>query len=53
MQLVATIEGSFFRGQSVTVDEIEVVKQAMLQDQKGLEFKIMEDEEFEQFLDEQ
>ncbi|HEY8400786.1 MAG TPA: hypothetical protein VIK89_05960 [Cytophagaceae bacterium] len=50
MQLVATLNGKFFRAISVTEDEIEVAKEYMLKDQEGLEFQVMSDEEFEEWL---
>ena len=50
MNLVATLNSKFFRGQSVTEQEIETVKGIMLQDQEGLQFQVMTDEEFETWL---
>lgn len=50
MQLVATYNGRFFRAQSVYEEEIENVKRTMLLDQEGLEFQVMSDGEFEEWL---
>lgn len=50
MQLVATLNGVFFRAQSITESEIEAVKEAMLQDQDGLVFQVMTDAEFDAWL---
>ena len=53
MQLVATLKGKFFRAQSVTELEKERVKEAMLKDQDGLEFNLIDDTEFERWLESQ
>ena len=46
MILVAKKNGEFFRGQSVTEDEIEIVKQTMLADAEDeLTFNIVADDE--------
>lgn len=52
MQVVATLNGKFFRAQSATEEEVEVIKQTMLQDQEELEFEVMTNAEFEQWLKE-
>lgn len=53
MQLVATIKetSAFFRAQSVSEEEIELVKQAMQNDtEQELEFQVMSDADFETWL---
>ena len=50
MQLVATLNASFFRAITVTDKGIEIAKDTMLQNQEGLEFQVMTDEEFETWL---
>lgn len=50
MQLVAKFNNTFFRAQSVTENNLEKVKESMLQDQQNLEFEILTDEEFEKML---
>lgn len=47
MILVAFHNGVFFRGQSVTEDDIERTKEAMLNDTSPLTFELMTDEEYE------
>lgn len=47
MQLVATLNGVFFRAISVTQEDSNTVRETMLQDQEGLEFELMTSEEFE------
>jgi len=47
MVVVAYKNGEFFRGQSVTEDEIEIAKQTMLADaNEELTFTIMDDDAF-------
>lgn len=50
MQLVATKNGNLFRSQSVSEEEIEISKETMLQNQEGLDFQVMADIEFEEWL---
>ena len=50
MQLVATLNNSFFRAVTVKESEIEKEKEFMLTDQSNLQFHVMSDEEFEDWL---
>jgi len=51
MQLVATLNGAFFRAQTCNEKDADKCKQTMLIDQEGLEFQVMTDEEFDLWLE--
>jgi hypothetical protein len=53
MILVALHGNKFFRSQSFVEGEIEKVKETMLKDQESLEFEVMTDTDFENWLNEQ